>query len=216
MEEETARHKQELRELIWRRLTEAGVARFPGAWGRIPNFAGAEEASARALALPEVQRARVVFVNPDSPQYPLRAGLLAAGKRILMATPRLSGEKPFLLLDPERIKVHPLRAATLKGAFRYGQRVGPEEAPPVEVFVTGCVAVSPRGERLGKGGGFSDREYALLQEAGRLLPETPVITTVHELQILPEIPQEPHDLRVEIIVTPERVLRVSRETAPFP
>ena len=204
--------KARLREEVWRRLTEAGVARFPGAWGRIPNFVGAEEAARRALTLPEVRRARVVFVNPDSPQYPLRAELLAAGKVLVMAAPKLSGEKPFILLDPARIRPHPLRVTTLKGAFRYGERIGPEEAPEVDLFVTGCVAVSPRGERLGKDGGFADREYALLREAGRLRPHAPVLTTVHEIQILPEIPQEEHDLRVEIIVTPERTLRVSRET----
>ncbi|QJA06077.1 5-formyltetrahydrofolate cyclo-ligase [Thermosulfurimonas marina] len=210
--EDIARRKKELREAVWRRLTEAGVARFPGAWGRIPNFVGAEEAARRALELPEVQRARVVFVNPDSPQYPLRAELLSAGKVLVMAAPKLSGEKPFLLLDPTRIKPHPLRVATLKGAFRYGIRIGPEEAPLVDLFVTGCVAVSPEGARLGKGGGFADREYALLLKAGRLAPGAPVLTTVHEFQILSGIPQEPHDLRVDILVTPERVLRVSRET----
>ena len=204
--------KQRLREEVWRRLTEAGVARFPGAYGRIPNFAGAEAAAKRALALEEVKRARVVFVNPDSPQYPLRAELLSAGKILVVAAPGLRGEKPFILLHPERLRPHPLRVATLKGAFRYGERLSLAEVPPLDLFVTGCVAVSPRGERLGKGGGFADREHALLLEAGKITPETPILTTVHELQILSEIPREPHDLSVDLIVTPERVVRVSRET----
>ncbi len=188
------------------------MARFPGAWGRIPNFVGAEAAARRALELPEVKRARRVFVNPDSPQYPLRAELLSAGKILVMASPKLQGDKPFILLDPARLKPHPLRVATLKGAFRYGERLSLEELPVLELFVTGCVAASPKGERLGKGGGFADREYALLLSARRLSPETPVLTTVHELQLLPEIPQEEHDLKLDLIVTPERCLRVSRET----
>ncbi len=37
--------KAELREMIWRRLEEEGVVRFPGSWGRIPNFEGAGEAA---------------------------------------------------------------------------------------------------------------------------------------------------------------------------
>ncbi len=204
--------KQRLREDLWRRLTESGVARFPGAYGRIPNFAGAEAAAKRALELPEVKEARTVFVNPDSPQYPLRAELLSAGKILVMASPKLQGERPFILLDPARLKPHPLRVATLKGAFRYGEKLTLEEVPQIDLFVTGCVAASPRGERLGKGGGFADREYALLLSAQKITPETPVLTTVHEIQILSEIPQEPHDLRLDLIVTPDRILRVSRET----
>ena len=204
--------KQRLREDLWRRLIESGVARFPGAYGRIPNFAGAEAAAKRALELPEVKEARTVFVNPDSPQYPLRAELLSAGKILVMASPKLQGERPFILLDPARLKPHPLRVATLKGAFRYGEKLTLEEVPQIDLFVTGCVAASPRGERLGKGGGFADREYALLLSAQKITPETPVLTTVHEIQILPEIPQEPHDLRLDLIVTPDRILRVSRET----
>ncbi len=207
--------KKQLREKIWRLLTEKGVARFPGAYGRIPNFVGAEEAARRALSLSEVQEARIIFVNPDSPQYPLRAELLAAGKILIVATPKLAGSKPFLLLDPSRLKPHPLRLATLKGAFQYGDPLSPQEVPPVDLFVTGSVAVSLRGERLGKGGGYADREYQMLLEAQKISPETPVLTTVHPLQILPEIPAEPHDLRVHLIVTPQEVLRppVSRETS---
>jgi len=35
--------KQELRERVWSLMEEQGVARFPGAKGRIPNFKGAEK-----------------------------------------------------------------------------------------------------------------------------------------------------------------------------
>jgi 5-formyltetrahydrofolate cyclo-ligase len=38
--------------------------------------------------------------------------------------------------------------------------------------------------------------------------EVPVVTTVHELQILDDVPFEPHDTKVDIIVTPERVIRI--------
>ena len=36
------RTKDEVREEIWRSMDREGVARFPGAEGRIPNFAGAK------------------------------------------------------------------------------------------------------------------------------------------------------------------------------
>jgi 5-formyltetrahydrofolate cyclo-ligase len=60
---------------------------------------------------------------------------------------------------------------------------------------------------VGKGGGFSDLEYALLVEAGRVGPRTLIATTVHSVQILPEaIEMRPHDISVDVIVTPDGVM----------
>jgi 5-formyltetrahydrofolate cyclo-ligase len=42
--EEAARAKQAVRERVWGLLERERVARFPGATGRIPNFAGAPAA----------------------------------------------------------------------------------------------------------------------------------------------------------------------------
>jgi 5-formyltetrahydrofolate cyclo-ligase len=44
-------------------MKEAGVTRFPGAVGRIPNFTGAERAAERLSEFPEWTNARVVKVN---------------------------------------------------------------------------------------------------------------------------------------------------------
>jgi hypothetical protein len=84
------------------------VARFPGAKGRIPNFAGASAAAARLASLPAWRAARVVKANPDAPQLLVRAQALADGKLLYMAVPRLADERPFILLDPGRLQVpHP-------------------------------------------------------------------------------------------------------------
>src|SRR5438094_1683290 len=83
------RDKQAYRERAWDLLTSTGVARFPGARGRIPNFMGAE-AAARALASsPEWQAAGTVKSNPDAPQLPVRSTALSQGKLLFMAVPRL-------------------------------------------------------------------------------------------------------------------------------
>jgi 5-formyltetrahydrofolate cyclo-ligase len=74
--------------------------------------------------------------------------------------------------------------------------------------VEGSVAVDCRGGRLGKGGGFGDLEFAILKEVGAISDLTPIATTVHELQIVEELPMERHDAPVDLIVTPERVLKV--------
>jgi len=201
--------KAGLRKRVWALMMREGVARFPlPVYGRIPNFVGAERAAARLSALPEYRSADVVFCNPDSPQRPVREMVLRDGKTLVMATPRL--RKGLLVLEPGRIPERALRAAsTIRGAFRHGRPVGPWEIQ-VDLKVVGSVAVTPDGARLGKGHGYSDLEYAILVECGALGPETPIITTVHDLQVLEEgsIPMSDHDVPVDIIVTPTRTIRV--------
>ena len=76
--------------------------------------------------------------------------------------------------------------------------------------------MNARGVRVGKGGGFSDLEYGLLAEAGRVGPETPIVTTVHPVQILPEaIEMRPHDFAVDVVVTPDGVMTL-RPAFPRP
>jgi 5-formyltetrahydrofolate cyclo-ligase len=100
---EAAGAKDAVREWVWTLLERERVARFPGARGRIPNFAGAPAAAARLASLPAWRAARVVKSNPDTPQLPVRARALADGKLLYMAVPRLADERPFILLDPGRL-----------------------------------------------------------------------------------------------------------------
>jgi hypothetical protein len=71
------------------------VAGFPGAKGRIPNFAGAPLTAARLASLPPWRAARVVKANPDAPQLPVRARALVDGKLLYMAVPSLTDERPL-------------------------------------------------------------------------------------------------------------------------
>jgi 5-formyltetrahydrofolate cyclo-ligase len=69
------------------------------------------------------------------------------------------------------------------------------------------VAVNRRGARVGKGAGYSDIEFALLTEAGLIDPNTMIVTTVHQLQVLDDEPYETaHDFSVDLIVTPNEVI----------
>ena len=213
--EEAARAKQAVRDRIWALLERERAARFPGAEGRIPNFAGAPAAAARLASLPPWRAARVVKANPDAPQLPVRARALAEGKLLYMAVPRLTDERPFILLDPGRLDLPPRRAASISGAARAGRRIGVAELRPVDLVVCGSVAVNREGARVGKGGGFSDLEFALLVEAGLIGPETVVATTVHPLQVLEEaLPETAHDFRLDLIVAGEEVIACRRSRRP--
>ncbi len=71
---------------------------------------------------------------------------------------------------------------------------------------TACVvapglAYDPRGYRLGWGKGYYDGFL------GRLGPQVPVVALAFEAQLLDDpLPNAPHDVPVDLIVTPERVL----------
>jgi 5-formyltetrahydrofolate cyclo-ligase len=184
---------------------------FPAPGGRIPNFKGAEAAASRVQTLDTWRGARVIKCNPDSPQLPLRRAALGEGKTVYMAVPRLRQEECFLELDPAVLGRNISKAATIKGAFEHGRPVRPEDVRPIGLIVAGSVAVAADGSRAGKGGGYSDLEFAVLTEFGKIRPDVPVITTVHELQVVDEPPpMHPHDISLDLIVTPERVIECSR------
>jgi 5-formyltetrahydrofolate cyclo-ligase len=204
--------KAALRRGVWSAMKAAQAVRFPGAEGRIPNFVGAERAAERLGATEAWADAETVKANPDSPQLPVRQRALEAGKTLYMAVPRLASPKPFLVIDPDALTVSPRRAASIGGAAREGRPVDISAMRPVDLVVTGCVAVSPDGARLGKGGGYSDLEFALAWEAGLIGPSTVVATTVHDVQIRAdgEIPVTGHDFRLDLIATPTTVIVCSR------
>ncbi len=203
------RAKAEIRRAVWDRMEREGVAIFPlPPHGRIPNFRGADAACRRALSIGEVAKASVVKVNPDSPQRPCREALLVMGKVLVVPTPRLRGG--FLLLDPSAIpRGRAAEAVTIGGAARWGRGVDPRELPRIDVVIVGSVAVSPgTGARLGKSHGYAELEWGLLAELGKVGEETPVVTTVHDVQLVDWIPVEPFDLPVDYVATPTRLIRV--------
>ena len=206
--------KDQIREQAWQILKEKRVARFPGAEGRIPNFLGAE-ACAKVLAeTPYWKTARVLKINPDSPQRAIRQRALADGKIIYMAVPRLRSEKPFIELDPKRLKCSPYAASSIKGAGQHGRPVALQEVRKIDLVVCGSVAVNRQGARVGKGGGYSDLEFALLTQEKKIGAKTPIVTSVHALQLIDqEIPMTKHDIPLSAIVTPAETIEVK---ARFP
>ena len=198
--------KDSIRRETWVLLGEKKVDRFPGAEGRIPNFVGAENCAELLAQSPLWRKARTIKINPDSPQRAVRQRALEEGKIIYMAVPRLHALKPFIELDPKSLKVSPFWASSIKGAAKYGRALPLSDIDKIDLIVCGSVAVNHKGARVGKGGGYSDLEYALLMEEGKVDAETPIVTTVHPLQILKgEIPMTDHDIPLDAIITPEKV-----------
>ncbi|MGH7787285.1 MAG: 5-formyltetrahydrofolate cyclo-ligase [Candidatus Binatia bacterium] len=199
--------KDAIRQKVWTRVITAGVARFPGAQGRVPNFVGAERAARLLSQLTIWKRAKVVKCDLSAPQLPLRRAALADGKILYLPLPGLRAERCFLEIDPSRLGSRPWRAASLRSALRWGRPVAPHELHPIDLVVVGSVAVSRQGARVGRGSGAADLEYALLRRAGKVREYTPIVTTIHPLQLVDDrITMRAHDIPVDFLITPDQVV----------
>ncbi len=199
--------KDEIRSKIRMRLKFAGVERFPGFDSQIPNFEGAERAAMLLCELPMWKRARVVKINNDAPQLALRRAALRDGKILYLSVPRLLSERCFIELDPERLGSRIIQAGNVRAAMRLGRPHSPSEVRPIDLVVCGALAVTRQGARLGHGGGYSDIEYALLRGEGKVREYTPILTTIHPLQLIEDrLPMRGHDIPVDFVVMPEQII----------
>jgi 5-formyltetrahydrofolate cyclo-ligase len=206
--------KAALRDRVWRML-EAHGAVPEGSYGTIPRFYGDEATAERLAGLDVWRQARTIKANPDWAQLPIRVRALQDGKLVYMAVPRMASLQPFYVLDPHTLDVPPEQTAEPATAARVAPCVGVEEMRSVDVVLCGSVAVNRSGARIGKGAGYSDLEVALLIEAGLVTEKTVIVAPVHPLQVVDEeIPETEHDFSVDLIITPDEVIRCSNRRRP--
>ncbi|XP_039055450.1 5-formyltetrahydrofolate cyclo-ligase-like protein COG0212 [Hibiscus syriacus] len=200
-----------IRKRVWDFMEAQNIAQNPRpVHHRIPNFVGASAAAKKLSELEAFVMAKCVKVNPDSPQKQVRFLTLSDGKKLLTPQPRLrTGFFSILessMLTPSTIN----EACTSVGVAKYGRPIGLDEKIKVDVIVIGSVAVDPNtGARLGKGEGFAELEYGMLRYMGAIDDSTPVVTSVHDYQLVDDIPIEKllvHDVPVDIICTPTQVI----------
>jgi 5-formyltetrahydrofolate cyclo-ligase len=184
--------KRKLRE----RVLAARAAMLPEA------RAAASSAIARhLLGMPPLVTARTVaaYVGFDTEldTLPFLAAVLAQGRRLLL--PRVvdveSPERRHLVLH----QVGDIDRDTRPG--RWGIREPDASVCPavdpleVDLILLPGVAFDRRGGRLGYGAGFYDR--LLL----RLRPDCLRVAAAFSVQVVPAVPLEPHDQRVERLLT---------------
>ena len=83
-----------------------------------------------------------------------------------------------------------------------GEVLGAESLKEADLIVIPALAASTDGTRLGQGGGWYDR--ALTHRS----PGTPVVAVIFDDEVLEAgiIPAEPHDIPIDVIVTPTRTI----------
>jgi 5-formyltetrahydrofolate cyclo-ligase len=173
------------------------------------------------------QRARL---SPDE-----RAARSLEVARRLLELPLLAGVRTLALYAPLGTEVDALEIAR-RGAFRcvyprtvpgarrlafarcaprelvrgaLGTREPPLDAPAVgadeiQAVVLPGIGFSLDGHRLGRGGGYYDATLRDMPAALRL-------AVAFDIQLLPEIPCEAHDARLDAVVTESRTLTFPRD-----
>lgn len=200
-----------IRKRVWDMMEAQNIAQFPRpVHHRIPNFVGAPTAANKLSRLEVFEKAKCVKVNPDTPQKQVRFLTLNGGKKLLTPQPRLRTGF-FSVLESNTLSPSTINeACTSVGVAKYGKPIGLDEKIKVDLIVIGSVAVDPKtGARLGKGEGFAELEYGMLRYMGAIDDTTPIVTSVHEEQLVDDIPVEKlliHDVPVDIICTPTRVI----------
>uniref|UniRef100_A0A8C6SJ22 Methenyltetrahydrofolate synthase domain-containing protein n=1 Tax=Neogobius melanostomus TaxID=47308 RepID=A0A8C6SJ22_9GOBI len=205
--------KEDIRQRVWHYIEENNLANFPRpVYNRIPNFKGAAQACNKLPVLQEFKSSQTVKVNPDRPQQQARFLTLEAQKTLLVPTPRLRTGLFNKITPPPGATKEQLRiCSSSQGVRDFSVPVGLDAKVKVDLVVVGSVAVSEKGFRIGKGEGFADMEFGMMASMGAVNESTVVVSVVHDCQVV-EIPEgllESHDLTVDYILTPTRVIKTN-------
>ena len=161
--------------------------------------AGCDPASGRALAAhvlaERAPRAGAVVsgfwpIGSEIDVRPLLLMLCERGHKIaLPVTPRRGEALRFRLWTPGEV-LHPERFGTLRSA---GSLVTPD------FLLVPLLAFDRRGHRLGYGAGYYDRTLAAL-------PGAFALGCAYAVQEVPDVPAEPHDMRLDAVATERGVI----------
>jgi len=150
----------------------------------------------RLFRLPEFRSASVVMLfasfQSEVETHHLIRRALAEGKRVVL--PKVKGK------DLELREIENFDRDVSPGAWGIPE---PDHGRRAELREVGLIVVpgavfDERGNRVGYGGGFYDK----------LLASYPgmTIALAFELQIIPSVPADPHDIPVKKIVTEKRII----------
>lgn len=165
--------------------------------------ARAEAADAIAfhvLAAPVVSRAKRVACYLSMPSEPgtgpLISRLLERGVEVVVPLSLDDRTLDWIAYDPASALV----TTPLGIPEPTGERLGADALESCDVVIVPALAVDHAGHRLGRGAGYYDRALAGVR--------APLCALVFTHELLPEVPHEPHDVPVQMAVTPDGLFRV--------
>ncbi|XP_061883094.1 methenyltetrahydrofolate synthase domain-containing protein isoform X2 [Entelurus aequoreus] len=205
--------KWDIRGKVWDYIEDNNLANFPRpVHNRIPNFKDSSTACAKVSELQVFTQAVEVKVDPDKPLEGARLAVLEAHKTLLVPTPRLRSGLFNKIVPPQGANKEQLRiCSSSQGVKEFSVPIDLDAKVKIDLVVVGSVAVSEKGVRIGKGEGYADLEYGMMASMGAVNESTVVVTIVHDCQVvdIPDELMESHDLTVDYILTPSRVIQTN-------
>lgn len=173
------------------------------ALGQDERHAASDAAAARLWGEVEYKEARVVLLYVSFRSEVGTRGLIEAalgdGKTVLV--PKVDRKAHRLRLFEIKDVTRDLETGYM-GIFEPVERLTrPAEPGEIDLVVLPGVGFDEAGRRLGYGGGYYDR---LIEE---LRPGTGLIALAFEVQVVDEVPAEPHDKRVDKVITETRTIK---------
>ena len=148
-----------------------------------------------ALEWEAVRRAATVAAYVSVGSEPgtglLLDALLAAGKRVVVPVLRRDNDLDWAAYDGPG-SLAPAARGLLEPT---GPLLGVDAIRTADVVIVPGLAVSPAGDRIGRGGGSYDRALA------RVPAGTPVAVVLHDDELGLAVPTDPHDVRVGFALT---------------
>jgi 5-formyltetrahydrofolate cyclo-ligase len=156
--------------------------------------------------MPEFTRASLLFIYVDFRSevatMPLIRRCLAAGRKVAVPLTRPGEQRleAYRLTDPDH-HLRPGYCSILEPDPRHLEQIDPEEI--TAVILPGSV-FDRQGGRLGYGGGYYDRFLAATAPAALRFG------LAFELQVVEQVPLQPHDQRLDFLVTENGVTRITK------
>ena len=159
------------------------------------------------FAEPEVRRAATVAAYVSTATEPgtgvLLDALVDAGKRVILPALLPDDDLDWATYEGEAALL-PARRGILEPV---GPRLGVDAVATADVVLVPGLAVSPKGVRLGRGGGSYDRALA------RVPVGTFTCVLLHDGEVGRDVPTEAHDRSVAAAATPSGIIRFGRGSA---
>jgi 5-formyltetrahydrofolate cyclo-ligase len=160
----------------------------------------AEAIALHVLAMPLMAGARRIACYLSMPSEPGTAPLLTAlherGVEVVVPISLDDHRLDWVVHDPAA----PVARTSLGIPEPDGPRLGADALATCSLVVVPALAVDHAGHRLGRGAGYYDRALTDVS--------APVCALVFTHELLPEVPHEPHDVPVQLAVTPSGLFRV--------
>ncbi len=166
-----------------------------------------EEITRRLLELDEFVNAGTIMcylsIGNEVPTWDLARYILNAGK--VLTVPKITapaGESKRMIA----CKITDLESGLKPGSFGImepaDESLQPVPIPDIDLVIVPGLLFDRRGFRIGYGGGFYD---SFLRNKGAGCTSVGIC---YELQLVPELPAEEHDVPVDIVITESAVYRI--------